>query len=431
MNKRLKILLIHPPSNCVEDDRVEPPLGLLYVAASLRERGHEDISLLDMTGCKSEKGIADRILSVPEADAYGISCLCTNYVYAKEVVRTIRKKNPSAHIVLGGPNPSATPSRTLNDSGADAVIAGEGEDAFCRCIDSLATCSPQKGIILGKGRQNIDSYAFPARDLVDISTYSRKLLGKPTVALLSSRGCTNRCIHCNSVVMGGGNGNVRYRSPENVLSEIRLLRDKFSHYRFNDDHFTGHPELERLLRGIKEFDITFRIFAKVEDLEDKVCMLLNEAGCVHVSVGLESLNRQNLAFLGKTKQAGKEDNVKTAKMRGLTIRASFIVGLPYDTDETVQDAFQRACQLGIDEFAVYPLIPYPGTPIARHPEKFGYTIVHTDFTRYIQMGKGGKTCYALRHKNFNQEDVKRWLETATEILKAGGVKHMSESLVAK
>ena len=108
-----------------------------------------------------------------------------------------------------------------------------------------------------------------------------------------------------------------------------------------------------------------------------------------------------------------------------------MVGLPFDTDETIEQSFTKAAELGIDEFAVYPLIPYPGTAIAKFPERFGYTIENKDFLDYVQIGKDGRTCFALKHKNFNPEDVKRWLGIATQILKSGGVDHMSESEVAK
>ena len=80
---------------------------------------------------------------------------------------------------------------------------------------------------------------------------------------------------------------------------------------------------------------------------------------------------------------------------------------------------------------MYPLIPYPGTAIAKFPERFGYTVAQKDFTDYVQMGRDGRTCFALRHKNFGPKDVKRWLETATTILESDGAKHMSKSEVAR
>ena len=119
-----------------------------------------------------------------------------------------------------------------------------------------------------------------------------------------------------------------------------------------------------------------------------------------------------------------------AKEHGLIIRASFIVGLPFDTDTTIYSYFQKAASLGIDEYAVYPLIPYPGTPIAQHPERLGYHIMDSDFSHYVQIGKNRETCYALRHKNFDNYDVKRWLNIASQLLSSGGAKHISEVRMA-
>src|SRR3989344_4944877 len=108
------ILLIYPPSNCVSDDRLEPPLGLLYIASTLRQNGFDRVSFLDMSGCKTESQIHERVQNVPHADIYGINSFCTNYAYAKEVINTIRKQNPSAKIVIGGPNPTGAPKFTFN-----------------------------------------------------------------------------------------------------------------------------------------------------------------------------------------------------------------------------------------------------------------------------------------------------------------------------
>ena len=426
----MRILLVNPPATCVEDDRMEPPLGLLYVAARAREAGYEDVSVLDMSGCSSEARIAASIDSLPVADVYGLTCFCTNYPYAKKIVAQARKIEPRAGIVIGGPQASGLPEFTLLDSGADAVVVGEGEDAFTEYVDSVAWGKPINGTLRGQPRADIDSYPFPARDLVDLSTYSRRILGHPTISLISSRGCAHRCTHCNSVVMGGGSLSARYRSPDNVAHEVQSLRDAYRHFRFNDDHFTGNRNLEALLERLKDLDIVFRVFARVEDLTERTCALLKQAGCVLVSIGLESLNPDNLKMLGKASQAGKEGNVAIARRRGLTTRASFIVGLPYDSDRSIEENFTKAAALGLDEFSVYALIPYPGTAIARDPAKFGYTIVHTDFTDYVQLGKGRRTCCALQHRNFGPHDVRRWKKMAEAVLESGGCNHMKKSEVA-
>ncbi|MBU2643101.1 cobalamin-dependent protein, partial [bacterium] len=103
MKNKLRIVLINPPSNCVEDDRKEPPLGLLYIAGSLKANGFEDISLFDMTGCRTEKEISLRLNCIPEADIFGVSCYSTNFQYARQTILNIKKRDSHAYVVTGGP----------------------------------------------------------------------------------------------------------------------------------------------------------------------------------------------------------------------------------------------------------------------------------------------------------------------------------------
>jgi len=424
------LVLINPPSLCVDDDRLEPPLGLLYLAAAARKAGHCQVIFEDLSGCRDESETQTRIDAVPEADAYGISSFCTNHEFAKRLVARIRQQTSSAYVVLGGPNPSALPELTMADIGADAVVVGEGEDAFVTCLASHAAGRPLCGVVQGTGREDVDSYPFPARDLVDMGSYSRRLRGEPVISVLSSRGCPHKCAFCNSVVMGGGAARVRYRTADNLMREIATLRGMTRSFRFNDDCFTANPHLGELLTELARLDIVFRVFARVEDLTATTCRALHAAGCVHVAVGLESLNPENLRALGKGRQIGHERNVQLAKDAGLVVRAYFMVGLPHDSDASIQRDFTMAASLGLDEFTVYPLIPYPGTKIAQEPERFGYTIVNGDYRDYIQVGLWGRACYALRHRNFGPEDVKRWKLQADEILLSRGLTRSHQSPVA-
>lgn len=427
---KLRIALVSPPSSCVEDDRLEPPLGLLYLAAHLRARGYEDVAVLDLTGNDGVQA-QRRIESLPVADIYGVTTFCTNHQQTKLVIQQARRVNRDACIVIGGPNPTGLPQFTLTDSGADVVVAGEGEDAFADCVESVERGRRPAGIVVGQPRPDVDSYVFPARDLVDYSSYSRTFMGRPVVSLLGSRGCKHHCMHCNSVVMGGGARQVRFRSATNIAAEIRALRDRFDCLRFNDDHFTGHPHFSEVLAAIGTLDVQFRIFARVEDLTDSCCRQLRAAGCTFVSIGLESLNPQNLLALGRSSQTGQEAHVRIARAHGLAVRASFMVGLPFDTDSNIEKYFHQAANLGLDEYALYPLIPYPGTLLWDHPERFGYTIINRDFTRYVQMGRNGQTCFALKHRDFGPDDVARWRQRACELLEAGGVRHMCDSQIAR
>jgi radical SAM superfamily enzyme YgiQ (UPF0313 family) len=322
------------------------------------------------------------------------------------------------------------PDETLADARPDAVVCGEGEQRIIECVARRDELRRSPRIITACPIANLDSLPFPARDLVDMSTYSRSLKGERAVCMISSRGCRYACMHCNSVVMGGGSRDTRYRTAGSVVTEMTALREQFRCFRFNDDHFTGNPDLPELLERIQDLDVEFRVFARVEDLTEQTCRQLKSAGCAHVSVGLESLNKANLKAIGKGRQAGHEGNVRIAADNGLCVRASFMVGLPHDSDETIERSFADAGALGLSEFAIYPLIPYPGTKLWRDPGKYGYEITERDFSKYVQLGVGGSTITALRHRNFSQDDVRRWLVRGDAILKESGVGHMRSSAVA-
>ena len=425
-----KVILINPPSNCVTDDRLEPQLGLLYIASVLRENGIS-IQIYEMTGCKSERESKKKIENIPDGSVYGFTTYCTNYRYVKRCINHIRKNNNNAFIVLGGPNPTALPEFTIEDSKCDCVVVGEGEDAFLHIVHKLKKKQVISKIVNGISRKNIDSYPNPARELVDMKSYTRRLENENVISIISSRGCKYHCAHCNSVVMGGGN-RVRYRSPDNIIDEISNLKQRgFNKFRFNDDNFTGNPNLIKLLTSIQKININFRIFARIEDLNQTTCYWLKESGCRHISVGLETLNSDNLKIIGKYSQTGiEEKHLTNAKRYGIAVRAYFMIGLPYDTDQTIYESFKRASELPFDEFSIYPLIPYPGTKIALEPEKYGYRIIDKDFTQYVQIGKNKATTYALRHKNFTEYDIRRWSGYVEELFLNSGKLLQSESKIA-
>ena len=427
----MKVILINPPSDCVKEDRLEPPLGLLYIASIIRSEGF-NVQIYDMTGNKNAQQIKNVTNSIPVGDIYGITTYCTNYYFVRSCIRHIREINRTAFIILGGPNPTALPDYTIEDSKCDCVITGEGEDAFLNNVRLIQDNRIPEKIVKGIGREDINTYLMPAWDLVDLRTYNRMLYGQKVVCVLSSRGCKHKCIYCNSIIMGGGTRKVRFRSAENVKSELEYLKGLgFNNFRFNDDNFTQNPKLLDLLKKIEQLKIKFRIFAHIEDLTEENCAALNKAGCVHVTIGLESLNPENLKALGKYSQHGKEEkNLSNARKHGLIVRSSFMVGLPYDSDENIEKYFKVAANLPLDEFTVYPLLPYPGTQLCEHPERWGYEIADHDFTKYIQLGKNETFSCALRHKLFSEKDVHRWVIRAREIFKSAAVKTPLQNNIA-
>ncbi|MDR1028535.1 MAG: B12-binding domain-containing radical SAM protein [Clostridiales Family XIII bacterium] len=428
-DRKRNAVLINPPYGGVDDDALEENLGLSYIAGYLRERGI-DTAICEMTG---KEPLDTKLAALHIADVYGISMYSTAVESTKSIIRHIRRIAPAAPIYLGGPHPSALPEESLAELGADGVIVGEGEAAFYAVVLAANEGNPIGGVIRGEQETDLDRIPFPARDMVERGRFTRRLNGEPCISMLTSRGCPYSCLHCNSIVMGGAGVGFRFRSVENVIEEIRLIKELgYRNIRFNDDNFLANPRLHELLAAIAKEDILFRVFGRVEDYKPDTCALLKNAGCQMLSAGIESCNPDNLRFLRKHGMLKYMNHLTAAKERGLAVRASFMVGLPYDTDASIERYFTEASGLAIDEYAVYGLIPYPGTALYANPEQYNYYITSFDFSRYMQIGKGGESCFVLGYDDgvnaFTPEDVRRWHRRANELL-GNRLKHMRDSAV--
>jgi len=420
-------ILINPPYNGIEDDALEENLGLSYIAGYLRDKNLY-VEIDEMTG---KVPLIERLDKMGDALVYGISYYSTATESVTKIVDYIRSNKQNALIYLGGPHPTALPIATLEKIKVDGVVVGEGEQSFYEIVCSAKAGLPIRGVINGQIIQNMDNIPFPVR-AIDRERFTRRLGNEQCICLLSSRGCPYNCLHCNSLIMGGGNRHIRFRSIANLIDEVRHVKLLgYTKIKFNDDNFTANPDLNALLAAIEKENIEFRVFGRVEHLTEPVCRLLKNAGCSMVSIGIESYNPDNLIFLRKANMSNHFSNLKIAKKYGLVIRASFMVGLPFDTKETIDNYFNKAAEeLEFDEFAVYGLIPYPGTPLYNIPERYHYEITSHDYTKYMQMGKGGESCFVLRYNDgrnaFEPDDVRRWHYQANKILSSRKT-HMRDS----
>lgn len=422
-------MLINPPFGGVIDDALEENLGLAYIAGFLQSK-NLSVEINEMTG---NIPLNDRLKQLDDALVYGISYYSTASESVTKIVDYIRSNKPNALIYIGGPHPSALPEATLKKMNVHGVVVGEGEEAFYKIVRNAKAMSPMYGVIHGQIIKNMDEIPFPVRT-VNRERFTRRLNNEPSISLLSSRGCPYKCLHCNSLIMGGGNPNIRFRSIDNVIEEIRLLKSLgYTKFRFNDDNFSANPNLKQLLSAIEKEQINYRVFGRIEHLTEPVCQLLKKSGCCLFSVGIESCNPDNLKFIGKAVMLNHLSNLAMAKKHGITIRASFMVGLPFDTDESVSCYFNKAAELDFDEYAIYGLIPYPGTSLHSNPAHYHYEILSYDYSTYMQMDKNGESCFVLRyddgHYSFEPDDVRRWHDRANKIL--GSKKtHMRYSSIA-
>jgi radical SAM superfamily enzyme YgiQ (UPF0313 family) len=330
------------------------------------------------------------------------------------------QKNPDALTVAGGPHATALPEEVSRDF--DVVVTGEGEIALLELAQAVrAGAGPLPRIVHGRGPQDLDVLPFPDRDLVDLSSYSRLVNGQRSLSVLTARGCPYRCLFCNSNIMGAGSRNVRLRNPAKVIQEIQWLQEKYgvSRFRFQDDTFTTSLERIRAMTALlRPLDVRYRCFGRLDRCRDReMTDLLAEGGCCHIAFGVESGSPRILEAMNKRQTVDDiRAGIANAKASGLTVRVYLIVGFPGETWQTVRQTVDLMWECEPDEFIVYPAIPYPGTPLWERPEDFGITHIDRDYSRYVQIGRGRKTAFALRTATFDEHQVEEWRQYVIEQL---------------
>lgn len=395
-NKSLTIELIHPPHPSAIEDRLDAPLGLLYIASILESHGY-NVRVNDFSGTPQEAW------QVGWADIYGVTTYATSIQPSKKIARLCKDKNRNCKVVVGGAHPTAVPERM--DSIFDIVVIGEGELAFLEIANDFPDNRRyyQKTI-----ERNLDLYPNPAYHLVDLYSYKRTIKGKTSLTMLTSRGCPYRCAFCG---LAKHHQVVKLRSPEAVVKEISYLKDKYGieKYNFQDDTFTlNKKRLHRLLDLLKPLNIGFRCHGRagLDRKEDYV--RLKEAGCELIAWGIESGSQKILDRMNKQVTVADNENViRWAEEAGITSRAFFIIGFPSENRKHIEETKRFIERADPDQYFVSNFIPYPGTDVWNNPEKYDVTWINQDFSNYFQIDGTGFGGINIETKSLTKKDFRK------------------------
>jgi anaerobic magnesium-protoporphyrin IX monomethyl ester cyclase len=420
VSEAVRACLVHTPCHGLRDDRLEPPLGLLYVASYARCSGYE-VVVVDLSSQPSE-GLIDRIPD--NFDVYGFSTYSATFGLTHELAAATRARNPRALYVAGGPHATALPEKVLA-AGFNIVVRGEGELAFAELLEAASAGQPVRPVLDGTPPAPLDALPLPDYELVDLDTYTRELDGHRCISVLTSRGCPYRCTFCNSTIMGAGRP-IRYRGAESVVRELRYLRETYGtrHFRFQDDTFTvDRRRVRELTDHLRDEDIVYRCFARVNTFSANMAGLLRSGGCVHVSFGVETGSPKLLGTSAMHKNQTPEQvrrALLNAHEAGIRARIFLIVGFPGETDRTIEETLALVKSVPWDEFSVYPLIAYPGTALHERPEEFGITWINKDYSEYLQIGNDFRAGFTIRTAEFDERDVCAWRDRVISELLADG-----------
>lgn len=390
---RVLLLKCYRPTT---SDIVSPPLGLLYLAASLRDRLGEavDVRVVDRGLTRARWGSAAKLVEDFQPDVMGISAL--NWE-AEECCRSaagIREACPGVVLALGGPFAHANSRRICALGLFDWIFDGEADLSFPIAVERRFRGDGKLDDIVGltwrdeAGYHNnaeaaaggarmagvvedLDALPFPAWDLVDFEAYAREtpvnhmLRGKRWAPFFTSRGCPFRCTYCHDIF----GKEFRWRSPENVVAEARLLREKFGvdELAIVDDIFNmNRRRMKTICRGLAplKMHLCFPNGLRFDLFDEEGVDLLVRAGMYAGGVAIETVTprlqelvRKRL-HLGRTLQA-----IEWMAERGVMVRGFFMIGFPTETLEEIKATIDFACRSKLAQAIFFKVCPQPGTPI--------------------------------------------------------------------
>ncbi len=365
----------------------EPPLGIMYLSAVLKQAGHR-VSLCDQCHPDYSDERYVEALQAEQPDLVGISFLSNMcYPAARTLSRKIKKTLPNVRIVYGGVFSTINAARiAASEQSVDIVARGEGESIILDLAQGLnrlqdipgITFRSQTGeVVENPDRERImdlDAIPFPDREGLDIHYIASLPLDVPAViwdrpytTILSSRGCPFACTYCNCPTFSRGKFSAR--SADNVLKELREIeRLGYTSFSFLDDNFLLDAQRSKdISQGMIAHGHDFRwaCEGRVDTTGSGLFNDLSAAGCDLIMFGIESGSQRILDSMNKkTSIADIEDAVSRAKKAGIGIvHGFFIVGSPSETVEEVQQTFALAERLKINSFNFNSLTAFRGTPL--------------------------------------------------------------------
>jgi len=388
VKKNMRTLLINPPYAFSEIPIM--PMGIAYIAGVLEHTGNE-VQILDLMVSKYSKEKIKRRLEEYQPDIVGVTSVTMNYPIASDILNYCKTVSEDTMTVIGGPHVTFCPVETLNEAPwIDIVVRGEGEQTMLDIvsgkrlddIDGIAFRSD--GIRLTSERsliQDLDALPLPARHLFPLSRYHALDVHASVIA---GRGCPFNCIFCVGSKMGGRRA--RYRNPKLVVDEVeQSLAYGFREVNFEDDLLTlNHKHVyaicdEIIARGLK---FNWSVFSRADTVNRELLRRMKEAGCTWMLYGVESGNQHILNTVKKKITLEKiREGVRLGKEAGINVMASFIIGLPGETKETLKETTNFALELDTT-WGFNVLSPFPGTEVREKAGDYGIEILTDDWSQY-------------------------------------------------
>lgn len=392
----MKVTFVYPDYFETQEIHTEPQgrvyLGVGYLSAVLKRGGHET-ELVHLVRPVGREELAETV-SRTRPDAVAFSATTLQFGRIRELASWL-KQDLGTTTICGGVHPTIDPESALSEEAIDYICVGEGEEAFLEFCDSIDAGrpvdeiggiwgrSPGGGIFRNPVRpliEDLDSLPFPDRSIFDPEKFASNQ--KHRLTMMASRGCPFDCSYCcnhlqRSIYPNGGRY-VRFRSPANVIAEIKEARaadPSLEQVRFDDDILTLDRKWFREFASLyeREVDLPFICNARVDLLNEEMAELLARAGCSAIAMGVESGNtwlRKNV--LGRNMD---DDKILRAfdlcRANGIPTVSLNMTGFPRETLSMALDTVKMNARISPGLAQVTALCPFPNTRIYKLCEEGG------------------------------------------------------------
>ncbi|MBI2358919.1 MAG: B12-binding domain-containing radical SAM protein [Deltaproteobacteria bacterium] len=432
------MLLVNPPFYRLLGSHYNAnSLGIAYIAAMLKRRGHDawlyNADFLNRQVYANLKTLFEQFVdyreffknedhpiweeTVGQIHAFepewvGYTSYTANVSAIDIISRKLRQRIPAVKQVVGGVHATLDPNVLNYLPALDYAIRREGEEAMAALVEGVnpetisgVVCRTRLGLRSNGDAEvikQIDQLPFPERDkLWAISQAEKKTVDVSYIC--SIRGCPYRCNYCASP-FHWKRDKTQYRSPESVIAEMKHVRDNYwdvdkaydysasantrskqellirdnTIVYFVDDVFTvKKARVKAILRSIIEEDLRmpWKCEARTDHLDEEICRLMKEAGCVRVKLGFESGSDRILRQIQKDET--KEEMRCGARMlraAGVPFTAYFMAGFPGETDEDLRQTIDFAKEIEADYYSLSILAPYYGTKMYHDLVEQGYEL---------------------------------------------------------
>ena len=424
----MKILLTRPDSGIFT---VLPPIGLMALAAYIRENSNYEVHIFDgREKCANDDDYI-KLISEFQPDVVGISVLTMERTEGHHAINFIKKNFPEVKVVIGGPYVTSEVDDALQNDNIDYAVIGEGEIAGLNLFNAIAEGKNPEGIngvvfkrnggLISTGSDepvaDLNSLPQIAWDMIDLERYfynpdrptpmNLHVKTQRSAPILTTRGCPYQCTYCHKLF----GKKLRKRSVDHVVEEIRYLKEErgVEEIEIIDDVFNLDNEWA-LEFASKIIDNRFNLYfsfpngLRADRMPNELIDILVEMGTYRIVYAIESGSpliqkemKKNLN-LEKARQA-----VNYTATKRISVGGFFILGFLNETEDQMRMTIDFACNNKFSTASFFVLTPFPNTEIYDQAVNAGHQLGDYSLTHYYAIGHNISTVSDKRlsrlHKN--------------------------------